>query len=485
MKPLKLENLNLYTVLRDMLLNIWVVILAFIVGFLGVRDYFKFMYVPAYTSSMTIIVTEGASASTISGTLNEAIQITEVLGAVFKSDLLKTKVSESMGHTKITGTIATKQIPETNLITISYTDSSPMRAYKTLNAFFENYDSAFANNILQGVNIRVFSPATVPQAPSNSSSVSGTAMKAGMLLAAASAAFIFMVSFLRDTVKHEHDIEEYAEAPLFGTIYHETAGTSLRARRLNTGNDILLTNPLISYQFTEAFNRMVIKLNYQKKTKNIKTIMVTSVDEHEGKTTVSVNLATAFAVAGNKVLLVDADLRRPSVGKFFAPETYMGGAEFSEFLRGSASVESVIRRDEQTGIVFLRSMRGSPNTAELISASGNFARFLRANRKAFDYIIVDTPPMSMVSDTEMIADMVDGALVVTGQDRIAVADLNDALDVLSRSKSTLLGVILNDINTIGTFLQQNHINIFDTVLRKSGYGSYGGYYSSKDSYYTK
>lgn len=479
MKPLKLENLNLFTALRDLVMNAWVIVLAAVIGFLGVKDYHDFMFVPNYTSTMTIIVTEGASANSIASTLNEAIQITEVLSSVFKSELLRAKVSESLGNTKITGVVSTSQIPETNLVKISVTDISPMKAYTTLKAFYDNYNEAFANNILQGVSIRVFSPATVPTSPSNSSSVTSGAIKMGMLAAVACAGLIFLFSFFRDTIKHEHDIEEYVDAPLFGTILHETAGKSRREQRLPTKRKLLLTNPLISYQFVEAFNKMTIKLDYQKKSKGIKSIMVTSIDEHEGKTTVSVNLALALALQGKKVLLIDADLRRPSVGAFFPPEETPGEGEFADFLEGKVSLESIIRKDEESGIVFLRSMRGRPNTAEIIGSTDTMARFLKANREAFDFIVVDTPPMSMVSDTEQIADYVDGTLVVTDQDRIAVADLNDALDVLTKSRSTLLGCILNDLNTMGTLLASFNIHIFDNVIQHATGGYYDKYYSKK------
>lgn len=478
MKPLKLENLNLFTVMRDMLYNAWMVVLAAVVGFLGVTDFYEFMYVPRYSSSMTVIVSESASASTILSTLSEAIQITEVLGTVFTSDLLRSTVSESLGNVPITGHISASQIAETNLITLTVSDISPMKAYNTLNAFYDNYDIAFANNILQGVSIKVFSPATVPLGPSNSSYARSTAIKGGLVLALIVAAAIFLMSFFRDTVKHDYDVEEYVDAPLFGTIYHESNGRTFRNRKKFTAQNVLLTNPLISYSFSEVFSRMVIKLNYLRNSKNTKTIMVTSVDEHEGKTTISVNLAMAFALAGYKVLLVDSDLRRPSVRHFFEKEEGENNAEFSDFLRGKAPVESIIRRDEASGIVFVRSTKGCANTAELISRNGSLSKFLKANRDSFDFIVVDTPPMSMVSDTELIADLVDASIIVTRQDRVAVADLNDAVDVLSKSRSSVVGCVLNDVNTIGTVLAQNHINIFDITGKG---GKHSGYYNS---YYT-
>ena len=162
-----------------------------------------------------------------------------------------------------------------------------------------------------------------------------------------------------------------------------------------------------------------------------KTVMVTSLLEDEGKSTVAVNLALAMARRHKNVLLIDLDLRKPALyklldcqqEKFFPLEIY---------LAKGGSVDALIRHDAARGIDTILSRKGAGSAADLLG-SDRLRDLLAQMRERMDIIIIDTPPMSAGGDAECIADLVDAAILVVRQDQAPVRALNDCIDVLRRS----------------------------------------------------
>jgi capsular exopolysaccharide synthesis family protein len=170
------------------------------------------------------------------------------------------------------------------------------------------------------------------------------------------------------------------------------------------------------------------------------TLLITSATPGEGKSTTAAHLAAACSQAGKKVLLIDADLRRPSLHKKFEIAKKIG---LSDVLAHRILPVDVI---VEVGVPGLFVMPAGPpmlNAADLISLG--FAGVLNQTSRNFDLVIVDAPPMLGVSETQELSHMVDGVLLVAKADSTSARELGDALEVLSRSRANVLGVVMNHV----------------------------------------
>ena len=447
MRELRADYINWYTAVRDILRNIWVVILAALVGFLGVRAYYNFTYEPYYSCSTTIAVSATESGIYTFSNLNKTIEAASTFQEMFQSSYFREKLSDLTG-TEVTGNIKAQQIEETNLIVISYSCSSPVEAYRILVAIVENYneitDHSFKNMI-----INTISPPAVPVAPANTISYHNYDVIAFALCAAAVLLIIFAYSYFRDTVKNISDVEEMLDTKLFGVVYHEEKNKTIKSKLRFTHSKapLMITNILINYRFTETFRVMALKLEYLMKTKDIKTLMLVSCGENEGKSTAAVNIALALSSIGKKTLLVDGDFRKPAVYKFFGgasgnDEKYYG---LGEVVSENISINKAVRRDKKSGLYLLSGDQQYRNSGEIVTTA-RFEQFIASIKNQFDIIVFDTAPAALVSDSEIMASSIDAALIVVRQDVAPVPEINDMIDDLNQGGTEVLGCVFNDVH---------------------------------------
>jgi capsular exopolysaccharide synthesis family protein len=189
--------------------------------------------------------------------------------------------------------------------------------------------------------------------------------------------------------------------------------------------------------------------------KPIKTILITSPEPYEGKSTVSANLAIAFAQAGQKTLILDADLRRPRVHELFGLDRDIG---LTTLLVGEASMEEVIR---ETGIDNLYAITCGPippNPAELLE-SERMREVLEELKQKFDIIILDSPLVMGMADAVILSSICDGTLIVARYNSTSRSAFNQARKLLENVKANILGAILNEMD-----------------VRRAKYGGYYYYY---------
>lgn len=194
-------------------------------------------------------------------------------------------------------------------------------------------------------------------------------------------------------------------------------------------------------QFAVAESYKTIRTNLQfllNRVEGCKVIAVSSSQAGEGKTTNSVNLAISFSQLGKKVLLIDADLRRPSIAKKLKIENNDG---LSGILAGFSSADRAIVNINPTFSV-LPSGAIPPNPSELL-ASPEFETLISSVRASYDYIIIDTAPAGIVSDALSVAHLGEGLLLVVKAKSTTYHDFEKVVDSLKLANITLLGVVLN------------------------------------------
>ena len=201
-----------------------------------------------------------------------------------------------------------------------------------------------------------------------------------------------------------------------------------------------------------------LRTNIQLSGDNIKVIAVTSVQSGEGKSTTSTNIAWAFARAGYKTLLVDADIRNSVMSGVFKSREKITG--LTEFLSGTTDLSHGLCDTNVENLFVVQAGSISPNPTALLQ-SENFSTMIDTLRKYFDYIIVDTAPIGIVIDAAIITQKCDASVLVTAAGEANRKDVQKAKGQLEQTNKPFLGVVLNKFNT--------------SAEKYGSYGEYGSY----------
>lgn len=208
---------------------------------------------------------------------------------------------------------------------------------------------------------------------------------------------------------------------------------------MNTRRQILNSNS--SFAVQEAYKTLRTNVRFFLRGENCRKLCVTSGAAGEGKSITLVNLAISIAEAGDKVLLIDADLRRPALARLLVEKATPG---LSEVLAGMADCEDAIRKDMYPNLDVLFSGETPPNPSELLG-SEKLEKLIDTMAQRYDYILVDTPPVNVVSDACIVANLLDGVLMLVRKDRSRRDDVKRAVDSLRLTGAKPLGFVLNGV----------------------------------------
>lgn len=237
----------------------------------------------------------------------------------------------------------------------------------------------------------------------------------------------------------------------------------------------LLTNslidPSVKFRVEEAYKTIRANIMLSIMKKGCKTIVVTSSSPNEGKTTTTINLAITISQADQRVLLIDGDLRKPKVHHYFSVPNSPGLTNYlGDSISGRKGTDlfSVIHPTEFENLSVLCSGSIPPNPAELLG-SEPMADFLKEVSKDYDYIIIDTPPVNVVSDALPLVRESDGVVIVVRSNQSTHPDLQKAISALEFIDAKILGFVVNYVDTKSSKYSGSY---------SYGYGgeySYGGY----------
>ena len=248
-------------------------------------------------------------------------------------------------------------------------------------------------------------------------------------------------------------------------------GLSIRGAIIQVKDGLLSPkeNPLLvmSQPFSpaaEAFKHLRTNLQYVSDGRDIRSILITSSKPGEGKTTILANLAIAFSQLGKKILATDADLRKPTLHKYFDCEPHQG---LTDFLLGRLSIDEIIQQTKVENVHFVSSGVKSQKTTELIS-SAQMGKFLDEMKKRYDLILLDSPPVLAGTEPTILSTMADQVLIVVAAGDTRYTELLHAIEELGEPQGKLPGVVLNKFNLY---------RAYGIPYGRSGYGYYP--YASK------
>ena len=204
----------------------------------------------------------------------------------------------------------------------------------------------------------------------------------------------------------------------------------------------MLTNP-VPHDFGESFRSLRTSLVFTNGTDGKRMIAVTSTQPLEGKTTTACNLAVALALGGSRVMLIDADMRRPGLHRTMGLQNEVG---LSHVLTGQARVREAVQRTSEPNLYVMTAGRTPPNPSELLSSAR--MQNLIANLQAgpFDWVIIDTPPVLAVTDAVIIAPYVSGLVFVVGAEMTRRAHAERAIETIQSGKPNIIGAVLNRVD---------------------------------------
>ena len=453
-------------VLLQDVLKRWLIIVA-VALMVGVGSYIltDMTYTPTYKSTTTFVVTSRGSSTTVYSNLSSTTSVAGVFTELLNSSIMRKTIVREMGVSSFNGTISTAVIPNTNLINMTVTAQDPRTAFLAAQTIIDHHES-LTYQVVSDVVLEVLQRPTVPSAPSNWADASGTMRKMAVLAAAGTIALLAMLSYLRDTVRSGKEAREKLDLDYLGEISHENKYKTLGSRLRRKKTSILITNPVTSFRFVETIRKL--RRRVEQYMDGGKVLMVTSLMENEGKSTVAVNLALSMAQKNRKVLLIDCDLRKPACHAVLEQKKFSSGIK--EVLQAKSGLSDAILRYKRTNMDMLLGHKGDRNVGDLL-ASDRMDALLNWARENYDFVVLDLPPMSAASDAVGMTGLADGCLLVIRQNIATASAINKSAAILEGSRAKLLGCVLNNVYATRVFSGQGAGT--GKYSRYSHYGSYG------------
>lgn len=440
-KSIHFDEINLHSLVFLLLKNLWVIIALCISAVLCYTSVCKLTYSPAYTSSATFMVS-AKDATSAYNSLTTTQSMASVFVEVFQSNVLREKIQEQMPDQHFDGTINTVTIPETNLLIVRVTSEEPDASFRALNLLVDNY-SSISDYVFSNAQLEVIKDPVVPVAPSNPLNVESKYSLILFVSGFLAVGGIVALYLLHDTVKTPKAARRKIDARLLRTINHEKKNKTLRSRLRKRNTAPLITNSLIKKDFIEDNLSLCSALEYHMRKRGQQVILITSVGENEGKSTIAANLALALSEKGRRVALLDCDFRKPSLHKIFDMPARKETALTSYLLQEEMGPLSCLIESKKHG-VFLGVSQNSGRSVTKLLNNGRLPALLQQLRTQMDYIILDTPPMLAAADAEALAAMADTALLVVRADFMPTDSINNGLDHLRKSAPEVCGFILNN-----------------------------------------
>lgn len=271
---------------------------------------------------------------------------------------------------------------------------------------------------------------------------------------------ILLFDYFNDKVKFKEDVEKYTDIPFLGVIGHNKTGVNL------------VVNQSPRSAITESFRSVRSNINFFVGNKGSKTIMITSSIAGEGKTFCADNLAMIFASTGKKTVLLGADMRRPKVFKDFKLSNDFG---LSNYLSSDVSENEIIQSSSFENLYVINSGTPPPNPSELLLRE-RLPTLIDNLKNEYDYIIIDSPPIGLVTDAMILAKYVDHSIYIVRQGYTPVGTVKNVDEMFRSGKISNLSILFNDVTV-------NKYGYGYGYSYKYGY-TYGYGYNNGSGYYT-
>lgn len=460
-------------------LKLWwiAVILMVVAGFLGYYKY-KTGYIPTYQSEVTFSITSpeydgpdetytdnNQLASTLSVSFNYLIN-NEVFYEIIKKDL---------GLSYVPSAITVAAVENTNIISIKATGNNAEMNSKVIDSIINNY-SEVVEFVLGETKLTVLERPSGGDTAINPYRPVNQTLKYGFIGLALGLLPSIIYAFFVKTIESRDDIEKYLSVTCFGAL--PVVGNSKKDKKYK----ISILNKEIGFRYLEAMRTITSRCERELERRNSKVILVTSTQAGEGKTTFALNLAYSLSKLQNKVMLIEGNIRRPDLRSRVNPELLREGLasyDMEQFLKKEVKSSDSIANIKDTRVIMLApDLPVKDKTAVDCLNSDAMENFINECRDVVDYVIIDAPACSEVSDAAVWAKYSDSVVYVVKEDGAKVNKILDTIQEFSYTRVPIIGCVLN--GTAGK-LKLSYGYGYGYGKHYGGY-NYGGYYRSYGYY---
>ncbi|MDJ0351056.1 polysaccharide biosynthesis tyrosine autokinase [Cryobacterium sp. PH29-G1] len=425
----------------------WVLIVLCTLVAVGAASAYSIVQTPQYSATSKVFVSTQSSGSTSDLAQGNSFSVARVktYSALVTTPivLLPVVATLNLGITadELAARVAASAPLDTSIIDITVTDTDPVRAADTANAIsasltliVEDIETPVSVDAASPVKLTRAQEATVPTVPVSPNVPLNIALGALVGLALGVG-----IAVLRETletrIRNTRDVEQLTDLPILGGIVFDPKAKD---------------RPLIVHvdprsPRAESFRTLRTNLQYLDVGRTDRSFVITSSIESEGKSTTGANLAIALADAGSRVLLVDADLRRPKIADYMDLE---GSVGLTDVLVGRADLADVIQPWGKAQLFVLPAGHVPPNPSELLGST-RMTQLIAEFNRAFDVVIFDSPPLLPVTDAAILAKSVGGALIVVAAGRTHKNQLKGAIAALDNVGAPVSGLVLTMLPTKG------------------------------------
>lgn len=283
-----------------------------------------------------------------------------------------------------------------------------------------------------------------PETPIRPRILMNTAL-AGLVGAMLAVGAIFLMEALDDTIHGSDEINRYLDLPVLGVI-----------RKID-GREAVIAGIKPRSPAAEDFRSLRTNIQFASVDSPLRTILISSPTPEDGKSIIATNLSIIMAHGGQKVSLIDADLRRPSVHEYMQIPNRWGLTYL--FTNKDDRLDGILRKNKSLGLSIMTAGSLPPNPAELLG-SDKMHQIIAEVQKQSDVIVFDSPPLNAVTDASVLSKLVDGVILVLKAGTTKIIAAQQALEQLQRVEANVIGVVLNDVN-----------------MKKARYSTYYSYYS--------
>lgn len=447
------------------LLEKWKIIVAcgLICALLGVI-FAAVTYVPQYTSTISYVINSKNADTDVlkSDNFMVAEYLANTYSYVIKSHEFIERVKAESGISEnIKPYISSHLVESSNIMQVKVRTSDPDKTYKIASAISLYLPEKAKETVRSGSldSLEKPLPAVMPDADSSLAKMGLLGFAIGAVLCAA---VIIFIQIMRNVVMTPNALTDKIDIKHIGSVPHVQLNKKKSKNAVH--EPMLVTNKKTGFVFSETYKSMRTKIERFAKKNDCKTILVTSALENEGKTTVAANIALALAQNGNKVIMLDCDLRKPAVATVLDVKDQVKVPAI-DVITGAAAVDKAIVKTGKYNLDIIGGLKAVNNSSEILSTQG-LKNVIATLREKYDYVLVDTPPSQLFTDAVIISEYTDAGILVVRQSSANIDEVISVANDISQSNAELIGFVFN--------------NVSDTSILPGGYSkkynySYYGY----------
>ena len=446
---------DIRTIVRVIKKRLWYIILIplvfFIATFLLSRNYFDKVY--EADAALYVIGTDVEPGATLA---YSDLLLGEVLVKDYRELIRRRTVAnqviDEMGlknvltPSALSKTLTVNLKVDTRILEIKVVNKDPVLAADLANKVAEVFAEK-AVQIMKIKNVEIVDRAEVPSSPVKPNPLTDAqiAFVAGLIIVLMTS---FVLEYFDDTVKSHKDIDKTIKLPVIGKISNYKSLSKWERGEI-------LNNPVVNFtsctsKLAEAYRMLRTNIQFAEQQNQIKTLLVTSTNKQEGKTTVASNLAVAFANSGKRTLLVDCDMRDSRICSIF--EKYMESV--SKHKKDKGMTHIILNEGDVFDSIIITSIEGlyivpsgtvSVNPGDLVGLEV-MKQFIIKVRETFDVVILDSSPVCDFADASVLSTYCDGVILVATVHKTRFTELIKAKDLLAKVNARVLGVVLNKVS---------------------------------------